>query len=90
MKDGLLVVQVRKGFYSIKHHSGASVYDRCFTNKNDALTAFDGILPLSDWTKPLESFDSLPDEKRMEILQKVSKAVKNLKTVRWPEETDSR
>lgn len=85
-KGGLLVVQIKKGYYQIRHHSGIALYIRCFRSKNDVMTAFDEVFPMYDWTQPNEHFQDMPEKASAKIRDQVWNALQKYKTVKAPEE----
>lgn len=85
-KDGLLVVQIKKGFYQLRHHSGAVFYHRCFKSKNVAMQAFDLVLPLYDWLKPFSHFQELQEKNVHELRDKAHDLLDPLPSVEAPNE----
>jgi hypothetical protein len=86
-KDGLLVVQIKKGYYQLRHHSGLSPFLKCFRSKDVAMQAFDAIFPLADWKKPDSYFlEKVTERKRLDLRAKVERAVEHLKSFKMPEE----
>jgi hypothetical protein len=86
MRDGLLVVQIKKGYFQLRHHSGLSPYLRCFKSKDVAMQAFDTIFPLAKWTRSMDSFQKMSDIKRDELRSKIERALEDLKSYKAPEE----
>ena len=86
-KDGLLVVQIKKGYYQLRHWSGRSVGTGCARSKSVAMQLFDEVFPLFDWRKSAEEVEAMPEEERLAIAAKVGSAVGKVRgLVKTPEE----
>jgi hypothetical protein len=85
-QGGLLVVQIKKGYYQIRHWGGAPLYNRCFTSKDVAMRVFDELLPIYNWMMPDQHFADMPVEEASEWRAKVFRVFEKVKTVKKPEE----
>ena len=85
-KEGPLVVQVKKGYFQLRHHSGLPPYVRCFRSKAVAMEAFDILFPMQDWTRPASYWRDMYDSERDKLHDKVCQALGHLKSVKMPEE----
>lgn len=85
-KGGLLVVQIKKGFYQLRHHSGAVLYFNCFRSMDEAMKGFDAVFPLYDWTLPYSHFVELMDKEDNRLRDAVFEKLDPLETVKQPKE----